>query len=831
MATSTVGSPVAEANWSKDNLAVNLARVLAGENLEVTWLSDLRKAAPDLAVSEVQDHNAAEPKNPHRPARFAVAFSGGGIRSAAVNLGVIQALAKAGILRQVHYMSGVSGGGYILGWLTAWIRRSGFDDVQKQLQAGVDPHKRNGTPGCVRVGGLRRALDLLAQLRRKTSTPAAPPASNDDTYYRYLEPDPIRHLRKYTSYLTPRVGLFSGDTLAFISIYLRNLLLNLIMLVGLLASIIAATHFLAPWVLWKTALPMRALYLLGAIAMIAAVAEGYLTGTSLASVGHNQDPRERPKAGRWAVIYTAVMAVCLWLALPTFWALWPVPAHGTENRGFWATLWPFVIRAGETGWPAAGLVVLSFIVGVIFDRGRRKQEDKREQEGRRKQELEPVDQTRWLAILLTILAVPVAAVVMAGGMFGISKWLSRNGQIYVGDWYVILGLPAILLLFSLSSYIDIGIAGNAFPDAKREWLGRLAGYYLLYAVIAAVVMAGALRGPLWMNLLFREAATAGAGGKWLKWLLPSGWVVTFLSGLFAAYSRKTGASDSKPDSNQDKMFNLLAKIAPTVFLAGAFLLTSWAVYGIALTVGAPPYLTSVRPATQVETQRDSSTCTPYKEILDKGKSRVWEFRGACIPLVTSQRAGQTRIPEAAPPGEGAADREKIVWVLCGVFLGGLAIYGLLSWRLNANEFSMHLFYRNRLVRAFLGASTLRNESAKGRIPSPFTGFALDDDVSLQELSSVWPRGVPFGEKKPDPPDKGEKKGYDGPYPIWSTALNLTAGEELAWQKRKAASFIYSPLYCGWDSAKEPQPCERPKEDKQDKEGLCLSRHGLVLLAR
>lgn len=40
--------------------------------------------------------------------------------------------------------------------------------------------------------------------------------------------------------------------------------------------------------------------------------------------------------------------------------------------------------------------------------------------------------------------------------------------------------------------------------------------------------------------------------------------------------------------------------------------------------------------------------------------------------------------------------------------------------------------------------------------------------------------------------------FNGPFPLWSTALNLTAGEDLAWQKRKASSFVYSPLFCGWD---------------------------------
>jgi hypothetical protein len=46
-----------------------------------------------------------------------LALSGGGIRSATFNLGVLQALARARVLRQVDYLSTVSGGGYIGGFL------------------------------------------------------------------------------------------------------------------------------------------------------------------------------------------------------------------------------------------------------------------------------------------------------------------------------------------------------------------------------------------------------------------------------------------------------------------------------------------------------------------------------------------------------------------------------------------------------------------------------------------------------------------------------------------------------------------------------------------
>jgi len=54
-----------------------------------------------------------------------LALSGGGIRSATFSLGFIQALARAKILRHVDYLSTVSGGSYLGGFLGAYYQRIG----------------------------------------------------------------------------------------------------------------------------------------------------------------------------------------------------------------------------------------------------------------------------------------------------------------------------------------------------------------------------------------------------------------------------------------------------------------------------------------------------------------------------------------------------------------------------------------------------------------------------------------------------------------------------------------------------------------------------------
>ena len=71
-----------------------------------------------------------------------LALSGGGIRSATFNLGVLQALARRGLLRRFDFLSTVSGGGYIGSFLGAWIHREGVDGVEQMLPDNESPPVR-----------------------------------------------------------------------------------------------------------------------------------------------------------------------------------------------------------------------------------------------------------------------------------------------------------------------------------------------------------------------------------------------------------------------------------------------------------------------------------------------------------------------------------------------------------------------------------------------------------------------------------------------------------------------------------------------------------------
>jgi len=160
-------------------------------------------AASDDAHRDIETHS----ERARRMQLSALCLSGGGIRSAAFCLGVLQALAGKRLLRQFDFLSTVSGGGFIGGWLQVLMREA---------------------------GGVAGAEDTLA-----------PPRS-----------EPLRRLRAYTNYLTPQTGPFSTDTWAAIVLYLRNLLINwtvfvpLFLLIALIPIVYRTTISVCSAITW-----------------------------------------------------------------------------------------------------------------------------------------------------------------------------------------------------------------------------------------------------------------------------------------------------------------------------------------------------------------------------------------------------------------------------------------------------------------------------------------------------------------------------------------------------------------------------------------------------
>src|SRR5262249_12989103 len=104
------------------------AAMSTGQQKEAA-LNLLQSSASEAQAQSCRSSEAAERVKIfallHDLQRSAICFSGGGIRSATFGLGVLQGLAQLskkadGILRSLHFMSTVSGGGYLGAWLSRW---------------------------------------------------------------------------------------------------------------------------------------------------------------------------------------------------------------------------------------------------------------------------------------------------------------------------------------------------------------------------------------------------------------------------------------------------------------------------------------------------------------------------------------------------------------------------------------------------------------------------------------------------------------------------------------------------------------------------------------
>lgn len=105
-----------------DSQAVDFSEVQKQEREQIK----ARREALDLAFDKDEEQDGT-PRFP----TLGLALSGGGIRSATFNLGIIQGLTRLGLLKHVDYLSTVSGGGYIGTWLHGVIQRYGQGDPRK----------------------------------------------------------------------------------------------------------------------------------------------------------------------------------------------------------------------------------------------------------------------------------------------------------------------------------------------------------------------------------------------------------------------------------------------------------------------------------------------------------------------------------------------------------------------------------------------------------------------------------------------------------------------------------------------------------------------------
>ena len=625
------------------NCVLPLWQVLAEEYAELKegWRDEIRgnkvlqdlQATDQLKLQEVLGIVHARTKQGDGLA--ALCFSGGGIRSATFNLGALQGLAAAGLLPKFDYVSSVSGGGYLSSWLAGWIHRAGLAEAASGL--------------------------AVAQADRERP-----------------EPEPIRALRRYSNYLTPKLGALSADTWTLASIVIRNLLLNLLVMVPLLAAVLTVP--LLAVARFPSGGPRGPLILYWLSVLFGTVGLFFM---SLLRASAKPHTHAGAKAGRKDWDQQFLPLGLLPLLLSTALMAWAVAGFAEQrDLKFWGALrWIAV-------WSLVSPLV-AFTLAVLL-------------QGRMLHRQRAYFKGDLIGLILSgsIITLLYAAIV--------ANWaeplLASPYHLYPMLAPILFLGPMLLaktLFLAFSSVAEEKGYPSDLGDADREWWARWSGYVLIVSVLWMVFAATVLFGPSLLGLteswIGSRLTTAGATGG-------LGWLISRLGQSSSTAAKESGSSGG-----------------------------GWRNWALAL--AAPLFCLAVLLLVSALTQ----------DLL----SAV--FQGGR----TAESQGWW-----TPPFQGEAWQVLAaiaVFALLGVFMGRFV---------NVNRFSLQAMYRNRLVRAYLGASNTRRQA------NLFTGFDPEDNLRMHALRS------------------------NRPFPVVNIALNLVAGKDLAWQERKAESFTATPIHCG-----------------------------------
>ncbi|GFZ89783.1 patatin-like phospholipase family protein [Dyella caseinilytica] len=662
------------------------------------------------------------------PAIWGLALSGGGIRSATFSLGVLQALAKLDLLRGFHYLSTVSGGGYVGGFLQGLIRRWGGDKAFDVLKSSVrdfakseDPAAETNDPdGAIKQDAIDN--NSTSKSKKESVFRSEKKVASADTL------KPILHLREYSNYLSPRKTALSGDTLGMIGTYVRNVVLIQIQLCTLLFAFSLMPLFLYPWIEKATHYPSWCLMLAAATGLSAAALLGVVTTrTPRATLVRKSRGRLNLFRGKKRSMHARTEGVLDKTELPR---------SGVKGKAA-AIIWLLAFSAGlaaigfrglkDGGWNNARflgngelflctfvLYVVAWIAWIVYDecvRGPRKGEDAED---------------RWPRIARLLFTAMIAGAFVGMAVLVLRHVITgwRDGW---GLWKTIIFGPSLVLIsIELTGIIHLGLAGRQLSELQREVWARVGGKAAALVGLGLGLSLFLMIYGAWLYRCYIPGTnhwlTRTAWGSAIAWILTTG------SGVMAAYTQRGG-----DPGKLRRILDVLARIAPWVFLLGLIIAISTMAQHVVI---SKPDL---RAMSTVHGVAHHIRADAYLAKLDHNL------------------------------------RDELMNVAVGVALvAGIGVWILMGYLMDLNEFSMNAFYRNRLVRCYLGASN------KKRNPEPTTNFDPNDDIMLNDVVTV----------------KGGNS--ERPlFPLIGTTLNLVDAKQLDWQSRKAASFCFTPNYCGY----------------------------------
>ena len=421
-----------------DDKTLSFGQALSLE-YEAIWPREPSAAPAEFADADAYlKHVLAD----QHPKQMALCLSGGGIRSAAFALGVIQTMASQGLLARFHYLSTVSGGGYIGSWLQAWM----LEEARRR----DGPRARVGT------------ADVL-EVQRQLTSGASPTG-------------PLDQLRGFTSYLTPQPGLASPDTWAGAILWLRNVAINwavfgpALLAVALVPLVYrdlieAVRPALTPWLV---------------LAALAAVASSAI-GACFALPSHRGQPRPSNQSGTTsiyvesaAIVRSSARPAWIWAALLPL-AMSPVllggggpPEQVLHVQAGGHVFGPAAVLGASTG---VALMAAYLIAWAMTPRDQGS-------------ELYASSLGPWIAGCVA------ACMILAFGVrlgYDTLTWMPRREG---AAWLAVLG-PFWTMLAHLSlSTVFVGLRTKARRgDLDREWLARLSSLKVVPALLAAVLAA------------------------------------------------------------------------------------------------------------------------------------------------------------------------------------------------------------------------------------------------------------------------------------------------------------------------------------------------------
>jgi hypothetical protein len=696
---------------------------------------DKQKYPPEADVSNDQLIKALHEVYP----RTALCLSGGGIRSAAFGLGILEWLAQARLLNGFQYLSTVSGGGYIGSWLSAWIARdpNGYAAIERKLS----PSDRLGK-----------------------------------------EPAEIQHLRKNTKYITQKSGLISGDTWAAVAISIRNVLLNWLVIVPFVCSTALIPQIMVSFI------ACMSWYYLNPLLIIALFLISYF-------VYAFNSTRNLPRWTVQNISRTEFNIHCMlpFVASSLMWtcciASWHDLINGAElyyvyissflvisllswgaNLIYWdfAHSRPWVSVRGVRDESQLAAECLTYEITLsrpakrnvsinLFTEDRQAVATKHYKDlnfqviipaGHTRHKLEvpllrsdiegvPIDVndvriiiknvdgadigkapslSRRIKEIGSIITTSLSLGIMAAAAHSLLYEHFLKEKNFQGVMFLtISGVPIFCLINFLAQTIFVGITSKkSRSEEDREWLGRLSGLILGFAAAWLVVFL--------IVLLTPEIPFQYVLGEWIDKKVSL--VMSAIAALSGIVTALIGRSANTPafGKTRSKYVSIAMNMLTVLFII---------TFVSELVFVADIYAINHRLSTALD-----------QSIIDE----TTHFLAFKLTILSAT----------------------------------LFIFGSISaWFVNVNRFSLHSMYRNRLVRAFLGAST--DPSGKGTV-NKFTEFGESDNLELQRL---WERTCrrPTGASW-------------RPYHVINMTLNATSRSSLARQERKAASFIASPLWCG-----------------------------------